>query len=123
MPRTDFITMLFGLAGLALSATLPVGVAHAAKAKATQATPGEDGCYKNIDIKGHPHKLSAVASLSAIRQWSQAATKHGENYAMWHNASGSRLKCEKLPRSDYYSCFASAKPCPADISTAAGKTN
>lgn len=114
MSRPKIIVAALALTTLSLSAAgMHDSVAHAAKAKATQITPGEDGCYKKIAIKGRPHKLNTVASLSAIRQWSQAATKHGEAFAMWHNASSGTVKCEKLPRSDYYSCFASGKPCPS----------
>jgi len=123
MSCIKFITSLVGLAGLVLCASLPVNNAYAAKAKAAQSTPGEDGCYKKIGIKGRPHKLNTIASLSAVRQWSQAATKHGETFAMWHNASNGTIKCEKLPRSDYYSCFASGKPCPAREIPAAKKAN
>lgn len=70
-------------------------------------------CYKKINVKGRPHRISTVASLSAVRMWSQLAMKHGDSYSMWHNAKGTSVKCEKLPRSDYYACFAAGKPCRA----------
>lgn len=68
-------------------------------------------CYKGLKRAGRPHKLSTVASLSAVRQWAQAAMKYGEDYSMWHNALSSGVKCEKFPRSDYFMCIASGKPC------------
>lgn len=123
MSRIKFIAILVGIFGFTQHVSPFVIDAQAAKAKAKQAVPGEDGCYKKVGVKGRPHKLNTVASLSAVRQWSESAKKHGENYAMWHNASGSSIKCEKLPRSDYYSCFASGKPCPAREMTGAKKTN
>ena len=114
MSRPVFIAAVLALTTLPLSSVGMHGSnSFAAKAKATQTTPGEDGCYKIISAKGRPHKLNTVASLSAVRQWSQTATKHGDSFAMWHNASGGTVKCEKLPRSDYYSCYASGKPCPS----------
>lgn len=71
-------------------------------------------CYKAINLNGLPHKLSTVAGLSAVRQWTQAAMKYGEDYSMWHNAVSASIKCEKFPRSDYYMCFAKGKPCRSE---------
>ena len=68
-------------------------------------------CQKKLTINGLPHKVSTVASLSALRAWAERAKKYGEEYAMWHNAKSSKIKCKKFPRSDYYMCFASGKPC------------
>lgn len=114
MPRFNYLAIAIGTLALGtLSGPLADTAMAAATAKAANAVPGKDGCYKKIGVKGRPHKLNTVASLSAVRQWSEAAKKHGDKYAMWHNASGSNVKCEKLPRSDYYSCFAAGKPCPA----------
>ena len=72
-----------------------------------------DGCQKSLTITGRPHKLSTVAALAAVRAWAEQAKKYGADYAMWHNARGAKIKCEKFPRSDYYMCFASGKPCRA----------
>ena len=70
-------------------------------------------CHKGIKRVGTPSKMSVVAGLSAVRQWTQAAMKHGDNYSMWHNAQSSGVKCEKFENSDYYKCIASGKPCRA----------
>ena len=79
------------------------------------APAGEENpeCQKKVSNKGRPHKLTTVASLAAVSAWSQRAKKYGEEYTMWHNAKNQSLKCEKQPRSDYYVCFASGKPCRA----------
>ena len=83
-------------------------------------------CHKGIKRTGTPSKLSVVAGLSAVRQWTQAAMKFGDNYSMWHNAQSSGVKCEKFENSDYYKCVASGKPCRAaslDQATADEHTN
>ena len=72
-----------------------------------------DRCRKSITIPGRPHKLSTVAALAAVHAWAEQAKKYGAGYAMWHNARGANIKCEKFPRSDYYMCFAGGKPCRA----------
>lgn len=101
----------FAIGLLLVLATPP---AMAAKKQTDTSAPVADknGCFKKVGGKGRPHKLSSVANLSAVRAWVQMALKYGDDYAMWHNAGGSSVKCKKLPRSDYYSCFASGKPCP-----------
>lgn len=119
MSRLGWLASIVGMTAFAVSSLTD---APPASAKTKPQAPDGDGCYKKIGIKGRPHKLNTVASLSAVRQWSQAANKHGEQYAMWHNAANSSIKCEKLPRSDYYACFASGKPCPAR-DMPAGKRN
>ena len=48
-----------------------------------------------------------------VHAWAEQAKKYGASYAMWHNARGANIKCEKFPRSDYYMCFAGGKPCRA----------
>lgn len=104
------LTALFVACGVHASTAAP------AKSDKTEAQkPDEKGCYKNLGMQGRPHRISTIASLSAVRLWSEAAKKYGEDYAMWHNAAGSGVKCKKLPRSDYYSCFASGKPCTSHI--------
>ena len=92
------------------------------------ATPADEAvpeCQKKVGVKGRPHKLNTVASLGAVRAWTQKAMKYGEQYSMWHNAKSQGIKCKKLPRSDYFVCFATGKPCRAanDGKTASNKTN
>jgi len=110
MARFGLMVSVVGIAAFTVSSLADVSLAST---KTKNPVPGEDGCYKKIGIKGRPHKLNTVASLSAVRLWSEAANKHGPKYAMWHNAANSSIKCQKLPRSEYFSCFASGKPCPA----------
>ncbi len=90
-----------------------------AESKANQSP----ACHKRIIIRGRPHRISTVAGLNAIRVWAQEAMKHGDAYGMWHNARGSSVKCEKLPRSDYYACFAEGKPCRSIEGEALSSTN
>lgn len=124
MPHFKYLAIAIGMILPGQLAGPLSNAAHAAgSAKAAKAVPGKDGCYKKIGVKGRPHKLNTVASLSAVRLWSEKAKKHGEKYAMWHNALGSNIKCEKLPRSDYYSCFAAGKPCPSSDVADAKKSN
>lgn len=82
-------------------------------------------CLEKVSTKGRPHKLNVVASLGTVRAWTQKAMKYGEEYTMWHNAENQIVKCDKLPRSDFFVCFASGKPCRAvnDGKTALNKTN
>ncbi|MFQ5626027.1 MAG: hypothetical protein ACE5FM_05160 [Methyloligellaceae bacterium] len=100
---------------LALSAILTgTGTSQALEnpdSKSNPATEKTFECQKKLTINGLPHKLNVVASLSAVRAWAERAKKYGEEYAMWHNAKSSKVKCEKFPRSDYYMCFAAGKPC------------
>lgn len=108
-----------------ISAVLAV-LALLAGAGAIQASENRDGklgvkasktveCQKPLIVIGRPHKLSTVASLSAVRAWVEQAKKYGEEYTMWHNARGAKIKCEKYPRSDYYKCIAGGVPCRARI--------
>lgn len=71
-------------------------------------------CHKKLGVNGRPHRISAVASLTAVRAWVQQAKKHGAEYTFWNEAESHSIKCEKLDRSDYFRCFASGKPCRAD---------
>ena len=104
-----------------------VGPRTAMAAETQGAKPGEAAttgeavaeCQKNVSVKGRPHKMNTLASLGAVRAWTQKAMKYGEQYSMWHNAKSPNLKCEKLTRSDYYVCYAKGKPCRA---ANAGKT-
>ena len=94
---------------------------------AAETPAGEDVpmCQKKVGVSGRPHKLNTVASLGAVRAWTQQAMKYGEEFSMWHNAKSSSVKCKKLDRSDYYVCFATGKPCRAanDGKTALNKIN
>ena len=93
----------------------------------TEAQAGEETptCQDKIGIKGRPHKISTVARLAAVSAWTEMAKKHGADYAMWHNAKSSNIKCKKLPRSEFILCFATGKPCHASSNgkTASNKTN
>ena len=77
-------------------------------------------CHKKFGVKGRPHRISSVATLNAIRAWSDHAKKLGKEYAMWSEVENGAIKCEKLKRSDYYLCFVSGKPCRAKSVSAAG---
>ncbi len=81
-------------------------------------------CQKKVSTKGRPHKINMVASLAAVRAWTQMAMKYGEEYTMWHNAESQSIKCNKLARSESFVCFASGKPCRTAHSdkTASSKT-
>ena len=109
--RFLFATTMLGL-------LLVPDLSQAAAKKADQPTQEAEEaaklCRKGIKRAGTPNKLSVVASLSAVRNWTQAAMKHGDTYAMWHNAQSSGVKCEKFDRSDYFMCIASGKPCRAE---------
>lgn len=95
--------------------------AEAQDAKSDAEAPVQ--CYKKFGVKGRPHRISSVATLTAVRAWSEQAKKHGKEYAMWNEAENGTIKCEKLKRSDYYVCFASGKPCRAKSFSAAGSKN
>ena len=104
-----------------------VMAANPQDAKPVAAEAGEETppCQKKVSIKGRPHKLNTVASIGAMRAWTQVAKKYGEEYTMWHNAKNPSIKCEKLPRSDFFVCFATGKPCRAATTSkkAGNKTN
>ncbi|MGI9387869.1 MAG: hypothetical protein ACR2OX_10605 [Methyloligellaceae bacterium] len=71
-------------------------------------------CGKYAVVKGFPNKVKTVASLSAVRLWTEAAQKKsGPEYAMWHNASRKELKCIFVQNSEYIMCFAKGTPCKA----------
>ncbi|GBE42610.1 MAG TPA: hypothetical protein ENH05_02090 [Rhizobiales bacterium] len=76
-------------------------------------------CQKKLGVKGRPHRISTVATLTAVRAWVQVASKYGKEYTIWNEAENGTIKCEKLERSDYYMCFASGKPCRATTVSAA----
>lgn len=76
----------------------------------------ETACLKKVKAAGYPHRIKMVAELNAVRLWSELTAKKGKDYAMWHNARGSDLACNKIPRSEYYRCTATGEPClPRDI--------
>ncbi len=125
MPRTKILYSAILLVMLVGPRTaMAVETKGAKPAEAAPAGEAVAECQKKVSNKGRPHRISSVANLEAIRAWSQKAMKYGEQYSMWHNAKSATIKCEKLPRSDYFVCFASGKPCPASKSgkTASNKT-
>lgn len=74
---------------------------------------GARECLKRIATPGRPHRIRSMANLNAARAWTRLAQEHGEAYAMWHNAGGASMECEKLGGSDYYQCTAAGAPCRA----------
>ncbi len=98
LPTLAAITCIFGAAGI--SPTL--------EAKEDETS----SCLKKLSIIGFPHRLRTVAELNAVRAWTiQSEKKKGAEYALWHNARNNQLSCDKLERSSFYRCTASAKPC------------
>lgn len=88
--------------------------------QAADATGPQSQCQRRMMAKGFPNRIETVASLSAIRIWTQMAKdKHGAEFAMWHNADGKALKCSPVKNSDYIACFATGRPCKASTT---GKT-
>lgn len=86
----------------------------------------ERTCGKFLAVKGFPNKTETVASLSAVRLWTDAAQKtNGPEYAMWHNAGRKELKCVFVQKSEYMMCFAKGLPCKASKNSgkSAAKTN
>jgi len=82
----------------------------------------EQRCEKNVASQGHPNAISAVASLNAVRAWIEfTMARFGADYAMWHNAAGKAVKCQRLPNSSQIKCIARARPCNAYSSAAASK--
>lgn len=101
-----FASTIFAAATIAVATD--AGPAHPA-----DSGDGTRDCLKRIAVSGQPHRISSVAGLNAMRAWTQAARKHGEIYAMWHNAGGSSLKCARLGNSGYHKCTAAGAPCRA----------
>ena len=125
MLRSNIIFPLLLLVMLVGSSAVMAAEPQDAKPVAAEAGEETPLCQKKVGIKGRPHKLNMVASLGAVRAWTEMAMKYGEEYTMWHNAENQIIKCDKLPRSDFFVCFASGKPCRAvnDGKTALNKTN
>lgn len=99
-------TWLPALAGITLLSGV-VGYAPTVEAKEKVSS-----CLKKLSIMGFPHRLRTVAELNAVRAWTiQSEKKKGAEYALWHNARNNQLSCDKLERSSFYRCTASAKPC------------
>lgn len=126
--RSSHARVIF--AAILLGFLMVPNLAQAAKEKTKKSESGSEEpaklCHKGIKGTGLPNKLSTIASLSAIRLWTQVAMKHGENYSMWHNAKSAGVKCEKIKNSDFYRCIASGKPCRAvslDQATAKAQSN
>lgn len=78
----------------------------------------ESRCREQVAVRGFPHRNQAIADLSALRQWSQAAEeKHGYAFAMWHNAGGATLRCGPVEEgARHYVCIAIGRPCKASVS-------
>ena len=94
------------------------GIAFAAFCAAggpAEVAADDENCRKRLVAKGFPSRIEAVASLSAVRAWSETAkAAHGAGFGMWHNAGSSMLKCTSVKESDgYYSCLAMGRPCLA----------
>lgn len=97
LPALAVITLLVGVAG---------------NTPTVEAKEEASSCLKKLSIMGFPHRLKTVAQLNAVRAWTiQSEKKKGADYALWHNARNSQLSCDKLERSSFYRCTASAKPC------------
>lgn len=98
------------VATMMLLALIPVSTPASAADKSEE----EARCEKGISAKGYPHLIKSIATLSALRTWSQRAnSKHGSEYSMWHNADTQTMKCEQKENSDFYVCIAGGKPCKA----------
>lgn len=83
-------------------------------ASATDKSEPEALCKKGVAAKGYPDLIKSIASLSALRSWSQTVNnKHGSNYSMWHNAKSQAMECEQKENSDFFVCIVSGKPCKA----------
>lgn len=98
----------FATAGLVLAALL-------VEPGRSYASDGKDEvlqCKKKIAGRGFPNLIESLASLNAVKVWSETAReKHGANFAMWHNAGSPSLKCQKIEKSGYVVCAAVGKPC------------
>jgi hypothetical protein len=87
-------------------------MAVAAGLNSAQAEGGQVTCHRRVVAKGFPNKIETVASLSAMRIWSETAKdRHGSDYAMWHNAGGRSLRCSAVQNSKYIMCVAIGRPC------------
>ena len=95
---------------MVLLALIPVSTPASAADKSEE----EARCERKVSGKGYPNLIKSIASLSALRSWSQRANNmHGADYSMWHNAEGQDMDCEQKANSDFYVCIASGKPCKA----------
>lgn len=74
-------------------------------------------CQRGIKLPGEPHAIETVAQINAIRNWTFAAEKHGEEYAQWLYAKGPSMECTKIGKAGMFLCHAGAKPClpPAEL--------
>ena len=71
----------------------------------------ETTCKRKLSAIGTPNRIKSIAQFNALRAWTEATKKYGDSYAQWHNAQGGTIKCDRLPRSDYFRCTAAANPC------------
>lgn len=90
--------------------------AFASESNADEAAPAEGNkkprlCKDALTRVGRPNTLDVVASLNAIRAWSEAARRLGEDYGTWHKAKAKSVSCEKKGSAGFYVCVASGKPC------------
>lgn len=89
-----------------------VAMAVAAGLAPAHADDGQVTCERRVVAKGFPNRIETVASLSAVRIWSETAKdRHGPDYAMWHNAGGRSLRCSPVQSSNYIMCVAIGRPC------------
>lgn len=88
-----------------------MGTAQASSSEEPQAEKKQPICKDKITISGGGHRIKTIAHTKAIIAWVKRANKHGKDYSAWHKAQKGEVKCEKKPRSSYYVCFASGKPC------------
>ncbi|MGD9867234.1 MAG: hypothetical protein AB7U38_04445 [Hyphomicrobiales bacterium] len=96
---------------LALAASLCAG-AFSGTASAAEAAD-DSQCGKKIGAQGAPSPIQSIASMNAIQLWIELAREqNGPDSAMWHNAGGGLVKCERIRRSSVYHCYATGKPCP-----------
>lgn len=84
---------------------------------AQPAAAGEPPCGEELAVRGFPHRNQAIADLSALRKWSRTAReKHGDMFAMWHNAGNAKLRCGPVEEGARHRvCIAIGKPCRASV--------
>lgn len=87
-----------------------VGFAPMSVAVAQQPAPN---CKARIAVDGFPRISQSLAELSAIQNWLEQAVKLGETYAVWHHATGQRMKCEGVGGNGLVRCSVVATPCAA----------
>jgi len=81
--------------------------------------PEEQGCKEKIEIPGYPHTLTTIAEINAIRNWTEAAIQHGEDFAQWHFARSTKIECKTIGKEGLFQCHAAGKPCKTSTGTTA----